>query len=195
MSFAVQAGFPDAARPAVAALYWEAFGGKLGRVMRPEPRALAFVARVMRPDHALAAVTPDGAVIGVAGFKTAEAAFVGGGLGDLAAVYGPLGAVWRAALLGLLARDRDNRRFLVDGIFVRADARGTGVGGALIDAVCAEARGRGYGEVRLDVVDANPRARALYERKGFAAIGRAEAGLLRHVFDFRGVTTMVRRAG
>ena len=49
-------GLPPSQRRAAAELYWQAFGGKLARVMGPEPRALDFLLRVMRSDHAIAAV-------------------------------------------------------------------------------------------------------------------------------------------
>jgi ribosomal protein S18 acetylase RimI-like enzyme len=111
----------------------------------------------------------------------------------MAAVYGPLGALWRLALLALLSRDSENARFLMDGLFVAPEARGRGVGTRLLDTIAAEARARGYTEVRLDVVDENTRARALYERLGYRAVARHSTGLLRFVFRFRAATTMVLR--
>ena len=189
----IRRGFDETARAQVAALYWQAFGAKLGPVMRPETKALAYVARVMRPDHALSAIGAHGQVLGVVGFKTRDGAFVAGGYRDLAAVYGRFGGLWRLLVLGLLQRDIENSRFLLDGLFVEDAARGTGVGGALIEAICAEAAARGYAEVRLDVVDTNPRARALYERRGFHAVASSRIGPLRHVFGFSQSTVMVRR--
>jgi ribosomal protein S18 acetylase RimI-like enzyme len=184
-------GFRDDARPAVATLYWEAFGQKLGRALGPRPKALRFVERVLSPDHAVCAWDEDGTLLGVAGFKTREGALVGGDFADMAAVYGRLGALWRLGLLALLARDSENARFLMDGLFVAPAARGRGVGTRLLDAIAEEARARGYREVRLDVVEENPRARALYERLGYRPVARHSTGLLRYVFRFRAATTMV----
>ena len=192
MNVTIRHGFAEADRAEVAALYWQAFGPKLGRVLSPEPKALAFVARVMRADHALAAYDEAGRFLGVAGFKSQRGAFVGGRPSDLAAVYGRFGGRWRAVFLNLLARNVENERFLMDGLFVRADSRGRGIGSALLQAVVAEAARRGYREVRLDVVDSNPRARALYERHGFRAQFEAKLGLLRLVFGFGTATAMVR---
>ena len=193
MKIDIRQGFAEADRAEVAALYWQAFGQKLGRVLRPEPKALAFVARVMRADHTLAAYDAAGRLLGVAGFKSPHGAFVGGRPGDLHAVYGWWGGQWRAIFLNLLSREVENTRFLMDGLFVREDCRGMGVGSALLAAVVAEAARRGYAEVRLDVVDSNPRARALYERHGFRALFVARLGPLRHVFGFGTATAMVRR--
>ncbi len=192
MSLAIRPGFDDARRAEAAALYWQAFGGKLGRVMRPEARALSYVARVMRPDHAYAAVGMDGEVVGIAGFRSPLGSFVGGGLAELRGTYGLAGGTLRAGLLSLLTRDTDNDRFLVDGLCVRADLRGRGIGRALLEALCAEGRARGYRQARLDVVGGNIRARALYERAGFVAAGQSHSRVTGLLFGFRSVTMMVR---
>jgi GNAT superfamily N-acetyltransferase len=188
----IEQGFTPADRPRVARLYWDAFGPKLGRVMGPGARALAFFEAALDPSHAICARGPDGALLGVAGFKTAQGALVGGSLPTLAGSYGWPGALWRFALLAALERDTENTRFLLDGIFVAPDSRGQGVGTALLSAIAQEGRRRGYAELRLDVIDANHRARALYEREGFHAVGAQSIGPLRHVFGFRSATTMVR---
>ena len=52
-------------------------------------------------------------------------------------------------------------------MFVRPQARGRGVGVALIDAVIGWARARDASSVRLWVTETNTRARLLYERQGF----------------------------
>jgi ribosomal protein S18 acetylase RimI-like enzyme len=184
-------GLPPGQRAAAARLYWQAFGGKLGRVMGPEARALAFLNRVIREDHVIAALDGD-ILLGLIGFKTPGGAFAGGAMADLRAIYGVAGSLWRGALLQMLSREVDGERFLVDGICVAAEARGLGIGSALIEAICVEARARGYAEVRLDVIDTNHRARALYERQGFVALRTTAMGPLRHVFGFGAATTMVR---
>lgn len=186
-------GFVDAERPIIAALYWEAFGQKLGRALGPRDKALRFVAAKLDPSHALCARDAKGTLLGVAGFKTFDGALVGGGFSDLAQVYGLWGGVWRNLLLTLLERDSEDRRFLMDGIFVSPAARSTGVGSRLLDAIAQEAAARGYAEVRLDVIDSNIRARRLYERRGFHAVGTQKMGPLALIFGFRSATTMVRR--
>jgi ribosomal protein S18 acetylase RimI-like enzyme len=192
MTLTLQHGLPRDQRRAAAELYWQAFGGKLGRVLGPEAAALAYLQRVIREDHAFAALD-DGRLIGLAGFKTAEGAFAGGTVDDLRAVYGRAGAMWRGVLLRLLERDVDNARFLMDGICVAPGARGRGIGSQLVEAICAEARLRGYAEVRLDVIDTNWRAKALYERLGFSIAGQERIGALRHIFGFHSATMMIRR--
>jgi ribosomal protein S18 acetylase RimI-like enzyme len=193
MSVTVLRGLPRDLRPAAAVLYWQAFGGKLGAVLGPDDRALAFLNRVIRADHAIVALDDQGGLIGLAGFKTPQGAFAGGAFADLRAIYGLPGAIWRGSLLRLLGRDVENARFLMDGICVAREARGHGVGSLLIEAICDEGRARGYAEVRLDVIDTNWRARALYERLGFSVAGIEHLGPLRHVFGFASATKMVRR--
>lgn len=188
----ISVGIPQANRAEAAALYWEAFGEKLGFVLGPKYRALIFITSVLRSDHGICAHDEKGRLIGVAGFKTSKGALVGGDFTDLRRVYGWVGASIRILLLAVLERDTENERFLMDGIFVAAEARGRGVGTALLDAVCAEAKQRGFRQVRLDVIDTNPRARALYLHEGFKEVATHKMGILRHAFGFSAATTMVR---
>jgi len=188
----VRLGLPEHLKPQAATLYWQAFGGKLGRVMGPEPRAHAFLLRVLRADHCICALSDDGALLGIAGFKSPRGSFAGGEAQDLQAVYGRVGAAWRGSLLRLLQSEVDNDRFLIDGICVAREQRGRGVGSALVTALMAEAVARGYSAIRLEVIDTNIRARALYERLGFAAWRSETLGPLRHVFGFSRAVTMVR---
>ncbi len=190
--FTLSRGFREDERPRAAALFWEAFQGKLGPVMRPDGKALAFFAHVADPDFAVTARAQDGEILGLAGFKTSQGALMGGRLRDLLCFYGWLGTAWRAPLLALLERELEPDVLLMDGIFTTHEARGQGIGTALLDAIANEASARGLARVRLDVIDNNPRARALYERQGFVAKGSETTGPLRHIFGFRSATRMER---
>lgn len=186
-------GLPAGQREAAVHLYWQAFGAKLGRLMGPEARALAYFARVLRSDQAVCALDGSGALVGIAGFRTASGSFAHGNRHDMMAVYGRLGAAWRAAAWRLLGAERESWRFQLEGLCVREGHRGYGVGSALIEAICDEARARGHSEVRLDVTLGNSRARALYERAGFTAIGEERLGALALLFGYRGATRMMRQ--
>lgn len=185
-------GIPHANRDEAAALYWEAFGEKLGFVLGPKYRALQFITAVLRADHGICAIDEKHRLLGVVGFKTGHGALVGGDFTDLRRVYGWVGAGLRIMMLSALERDTENERFLMDGLFVAPEARGRGIGTALLDAVCDEAKRRGYVQVRLDVVDTNTRAKSLYLQEGFKELGTHRIGLLRLFFGFRASTTMVR---
>ncbi|SFR97555.1 GNAT family N-acetyltransferase [Yoonia litorea] len=188
----ITVGIPDKDREAAARLYWDAFGEKLGFALGPKHLALQFVTAVMRQDHGVCAHDDDGRLIGVAGFKTSKGALVGGAFHDLKQIYGWASAAFRTSLLAALENDIENERFLMDGLFVAEDARGQGVGTALLNAITQEAKRRGYHQVRLDVVDTNTRAKSLYLRQGFRDVKTQRIGLLRFIFGFKSTTAMVR---
>lgn len=187
----LQPGFTAAQRKTAVALFWESFRGKLKPVMGPEAKAQKFLMRVADPEHAISACDANGTLLGIAGYKTEQGAFIGGEWSDLTAVYGMFGALCRAPLLSLLERDLASDVLLMDGIFVTQAARGQGVGTKLLNAIKGEAERRGLPHIRLDVIDTNPRARALYEREGFIAGETHHLGPLLHLFGFQSATTMI----
>lgn len=191
--YILQFGLPGNLRACAARLYWQAFGSKLGFVMGPEPRALAYLAQVIRADHCIIAVSEGGQLLGLAGFKTPQGSFASGGPDQLRQGYGTLGGLWRARLLIWLSSEIDDTNFLLDGLCVVPHMRSQGLGTALLSAISAEARERGYPAVRLDVVDTNTRAQALYQRLGFVVTKRQNIGVLRHIFGFTQTITMVRK--
>jgi ribosomal protein S18 acetylase RimI-like enzyme len=191
LDFKITPGFTDEERGRVAALYWEAFSAKLSRVMGPDAKALDFITAQLDPNFALVARGTHGQILGIAGFKTSQGALIGGELGDLARTYGWLSTLWRAPILALVERELTDDILLMDGICVAAQARGLGLGSALLDAILATARKRGLSAVRLDVISTNPRAKALYERVGFEAIGQEHLGPLRLIFGFGSATKVI----
>ncbi|MEL6596855.1 MAG: GNAT family N-acetyltransferase [Pseudomonadota bacterium] len=190
MKITLLPGFTEAERAHAAQLYWQAFSGKLGKLMRPDAKALGFLEDVLNPDFAISARDDAGALLGLAGFKTADGALVGGELSDMQRHYGLWGGIWRGVLLSILERDLEEGILLMDGIFVDARARGLGIGTQLLTAILHEARRRNLSQVRLDVIDSNPRARALYERVGFEAGKTEHIGPLRHLVGFSYATRM-----
>ena len=134
--FKIVAGFPEHCRAEAARLFWNAFHEKLGRVLGPETRALCLLERLLDPDFAVSALSEDGRLLGMAGYKTGQGALVGGTLADMCAVYGLFGGLWRGVLLEILERDPEPDQLLMDGLFVHADARGLGIGTVLLNAVC-----------------------------------------------------------
>lgn len=190
-SLSIGTGFSDAERNTIAELYWQAFAPKLGIPLGPENRAMRFISSVLNPDFALVARDKQGQILGVAGFKTNKGSMVGGGLRDLAAIYGWVGTVWRLPILALLERNLEPDILLMDGIFVSEQARGKGVGTALLDAIKTEAVRQKCNQVRLDVINTNPRAKALYLRQNFKESGVETLGLMRHLFGFDSATRMI----
>lgn len=191
MRFQLQHGLPESQRLDAARLYWQAFGGKLGPVLGPEPRALGFLTRVMRLDHCIAALDGDGRLCAIAGYRTAQGSFAGGDAADLRAIYGRVGAAWRMRLLAFLSEDEDH--FLLDGISVDRRSRSQGIGRDMITALCGLARSQGYVTISLDVIGTNFRAIALYRSLGFVEQHRKSIGFLRYVFGFDQVVRMIKR--
>ena len=56
----------------------------------------------------------------------------------------------------------------LEDIYVREDARGAGLGGALIELALERARARGCRRVELDTSESNEGARRLYAKHGFS---------------------------
>jgi ribosomal protein S18 acetylase RimI-like enzyme len=59
----------------------------------------------------------------------------------------------------------------VEDVFVRADARGSGLGRALVEAAIERARARGCRRLELDTAEENAPALALYRSLGFVSGG------------------------
>jgi ribosomal protein S18 acetylase RimI-like enzyme len=60
---------------------------------------------------------------------------------------------------------------------LRPEARGRGLGGALVEALVEALRAEGFDALRASVGDENPDARAFWERVGFGEVGRLEGGV------------------
>lgn len=196
----VQRGMPERFRGKASLLYDEAFGPKLSVAVRSGEKRIALLEESMVPAFALAALAGD-ELAGVAGFQTPEGSFTGGLVSGSAAYknlvsqLGYLKASWAAAIFSLYERKAKPGELLMDGIAVRSDFRGQGIGGRMLDDIAGYARENGYGRVRLDVIDTNPGARKLYERKGFQAVKTDNFPYLRWLLGFGGSTTMNLRVG
>lgn len=193
-SVEVRRGLPEGAAARVAELYWEAFGGKLGRALGPAEAGRRFIAGHLHADRAVTALSgapgQGGRVVGVAGYQLAGRGLVGGDAAAVMAQYGRVRGLYRVFLLALLERTPARGELVMDGIAVDPAERSRGIGSSLlreIEAIAVEQRCR---RIRLDVVAENPRARELYEQHGFRAVRVQRTPWLRDVLGFGGVTTM-----
>ena len=74
--------------------------------------------------------------------------------------------------VGRYAKRKQRHRAIIWGMYVSADARGRGLGRALLDAAVNRAREwPGVRQIHLSVTDAAPGARRLYESAGFREWG------------------------
>ena len=62
----------------------------------------------------------------------------------------------------------------LEDLFVRDEARGAGLGGALIELALDRARARGCRRVELDTSESNDAARRLYARHGFSESAKSD---------------------
>ncbi|KUN37343.1 molybdopterin-guanine dinucleotide biosynthesis protein MobC [Streptomyces longwoodensis] len=184
-------GVPEGAEGEVAALYWEAFGRKLGPALDPPETGRAFIAAHLNHDRGVTALA-DGTVVGVAGYRLGGRALTGGDVPDVLSTYGVLRGLPRLAVLALFDRTPEEAELVMDGIAVDARHRGQGIGSLLLAQVAAVAAENGCRRIRLDVIDTNPRARALYERHGYVARHTERTPYLRRLLGFGAVTTMYR---
>lgn len=173
-------------------MFWTAFRDKLVLSLGRGDKATRFLSDVMNPRFALCAYER-GQLMGMVGFKTSDGGLIGGDIEDFSRIYGSWGAVWRIAILSLFERNSAPGQIVLDGLFVHEEARGRGVGTALIQAVTDHARAVGYSEIRLDVIDRNPRAKQLYLREGFEVVARSRTGMLRPIMGF-GTSEMMLKA-
>jgi GNAT superfamily N-acetyltransferase len=71
---------------------------------------------------------------------------------------------------------------LLEDLFVQADARGSGLGRALVSATLDRARVRGVRRIELDCNEANDAAQALYASFGFSSIVTGRYGGARDLY-------------
>jgi ribosomal protein S18 acetylase RimI-like enzyme len=92
--------------------------------------------------------------------------------GGAAGVAGEVVGVVASEVVGVVAvEDVDEATADLVSFWVRPEARGGGVGSALIEAGCDLARSHGRTRVTLEVGDHNVRAQRLYARHGFEPTG------------------------
>ena len=170
-------------------IYAEALIQKLRPFFGTADAAAGFLAPHLQPDRGVSALIGD-RIVGIAGYRLDGHGLFEPKWRHFRERFSLLGTAIRVAGLALLEKEEDEDVLPMDGIAVAEDARGAGVGRALLAEIVAIARRAGKRAVRLDVIDTNPRAKALYLRCGFVEEGRRRLDLLRPVFGFSTVTTM-----
>ena len=190
----IRLGIPQGLETEAATLYWEAFGRKLGVAIGPRERGIALLAHRIDHGRAVAAMAGD-ELIGLAGFHLEGRSLANISATDILRNFGWLGGLHRVLIGALLDRTPPPDKLLMDGIVVRSDQRGQGVGSRLLERIFQLAAERGKTAVQLDVVDTNPGARRLYERHGFVATKHESTPYLRKLMGFGATTTMERAVG
>jgi GNAT superfamily N-acetyltransferase len=187
----VSVGFDTHHRPAAAELYWDAFGLKLEHSIGPRSRGVKLIERNLDPERAVAAFHGD-ILVGLAGFQIEGRALTKITSRDIIGEFGLWGSPRRIAWAAILGRRPAPDELMMDGIVVRADHRGHGIGTLLLSRMFDLALEHGKRFVRLDVVDTNPAARKLYEKMGFIEMEQGRVPLMRRLMRIKAPTTMER---
>lgn len=178
----------------VAGVLEDAFAEKIAHELHPRsPEQLRrILLGSLDPACCIAAFDEDGSVVGLAGVAAPGRPFMHLTFGLLRREFGVVGATprWLYSLVELVAVPRRQRSRRVEVLAVREDARGRGIGSALIAAAVERAAGEGADRVLLEVVDTNGRARALYERLGFRCVRTVRSGVLTGGAGYRAVHFM-----
>lgn len=190
-SIRYQLGVPESLRVEAARLYDEAFSRKFSVAIGNQQKRRVVLADSLLLEFAVAAIS-EGRLVGLAGFHTQRGALTGGMSAELLLErLGTLGGVWAAIIFSIYARQPQPSELLMDGIAVRRDMRGKGIGTHLLNDLKHYAREHGFRTIRLDVIDTNPAARRLYERQGFVPTSTERFGCLRWLLGFGASTTMI----
>ena len=179
---------------AVTGVFRSAFPDKLVAAAPGDP---GLVARLFA-EAALAGrdawVVGDGAVLGVMTLQDRKLPWYGYADLSLLRRVRPRRRGVRAMLFLLLfhAVDFPASELYLETMAVIPEARGRGIGGALLDFAADEARRRGRRSVSLYCIRDNPRARALYVRHGYRIVRSDDLWWCSPLLGFR-ITDMLRR--
>lgn len=176
----------------VARLYWQSFGGKLGKVLGSQKRAQKLLSEMIITSNILVARDGNANIVGFIGLKKEDRGLMSWESRAFTRHFGYVSGSLRLTLLGLLDRPFQEGVLQLDGFCVHEASRGKGVGTALMTALEKYAKEEGLYELRLDVVDYNHRARALYQRLGFIEAERQSLGILKYIFGFVHSDSMIK---
>ena len=186
-----QTGIPESLRDEAAKLYDEAFGAKFAVAVRNDEKRMLLLADSLILHFAVAAIE-NGILVGLAGFHTGEGSLTNGiTMRRLVRHLGLLGGTRAALVFSLYDRKPQESELLMDGIAVKKDKRGMGIGTKLLDELKQYALENSYASIRLDVIDTNPAAKRFYKRHGFIPTHTEQFGYLRKFLGFGASTTMV----
>ena len=172
----IQHGLPVELRTAAAALYWRHFGAQLLPLPARHRRGMALVRAALRADHALVALSPQGRLIGIAGFRDAQGGLLATDPHSFRAVWGGTRGRLCHLSTGLYRAGPQTEDLVIDGIAIHPGWRRQGIARALVRAVADHARARGHNALRAEVAAGNPEALAAWRAMGFSRQSRHRLG-------------------
>jgi len=168
METAVRIGFPEGERERVAGILYDALEGVFRPVFGPRERAVRAIARYLRQDRIITALS-DGRVVGVCGLSYGKKRFLDLGLWDVFRDFAL--SAFRVMFVGAVFDERPRPgEAVLESLAVAPEFRGQGIGGLLLEHAIAHVRKQGLRRMRLYVASGNERALRFYERRGFQAV-------------------------
>lgn len=191
----IRKGFGEKHRCEAARIYVIAFKSKFEELIGDKDSIQTIFEKTMDPDCALCAYDGNDQLIGIAGFNLGDKKLVNIQIADFINAFGYIKGLWKAILVELIfsRKPKSNQELLMDGIAVKSEFRGRGIGSQLFHALMEYAKVNNYSRVRLDVIDENPRAKALYESLGFDKTKYQKVPkFIKRKIGVSGVTSMVK---
>lgn len=164
----IAVGLPPNSSGKIAEMYFDVFNRKLASLLGRRV-AVKMIADHITTDRIIVACD-DKEVVGIAGLKYDGTGFFAPNRNGFIKHYGAIVGRVRYRLWASVQTNPRSHQLLLDGIGVRTDLRGRGIGTTLLKAVDRRARELDKTEVILEVIDTNPRAKSLYERFGYQTL-------------------------
>ena len=190
MTIVYRRGVPEDKRLEAAYLYDEAFGAKFSVAIPNREERIHLLSASFHLDFAFCALRGND-LVGLAGFQVKGDSLTSGmTYRTILSHLGVLRGNWAAMILSLYERTPAPGELVMDGIAVKSEVRGQGVGTALLNDLISYATDEKFSKIRLDVIDTNSSAKKLYEKCGFSAVCTERFEYLRWLLGFGASTTM-----
>lgn len=169
-------GIPPELRVAAAALYWRHFGDQILPLPASHRQGIALLRALMRPDHALLALSPRGQLVGIIGLRDARGGLLDTDARPFLTVWGRAGGHMRHMSTRLYRAGPQTADLVLDGIAIHPEWRRCGVARRLVQAAAHRARQRGHDALRAEVAAGNRGGLAAWLALGFAPLPRQRLG-------------------
>ena len=126
----------------------------------------------------------NGRLVGILGLQTHADSFWNPTLRSFIKEFGLGGGLTKYCGLTLLHHKTELDEWYIDGIAVKAEMRGLGIGTKLLGQLEHRARTNGIYRITLEVINTNHRAEALYRRLGYREINRANLWPFNRIYGF-----------
>ena len=174
---------PDEFKDQAIQLYLHALRAKLEPILGLDDRARKVLGSNIATNSCVVAVG-DQQLAGIIGIQTTKGGFLNPSLKIMIEVYGLAGGIIRMCGLALLHHSTAADELYVDGIAVKKEMRGCGIGTKMLEMLEEMARKRGIRKLSLEVIDTNPKAEALYSRIGYVVAKRRTIWPLNRIIRF-----------